>query len=141
MNPMMKRLFHTVRDGLFIIGRDGVVRFGNEAAQCLIPCVIDAPMPNPALRPGGFASVRVTAGALQAVVLPQSAVQSDGQGNFVYTINAKNEAVRTPIKTGDVSESGILITSGLKGDERVVLTAGAFLSPGQKVIPNLQKTR
>lgn len=96
---------------------------------------------NPALRPGGFASVRVTAGALQAVVLPQSAVQSDGQGNFVYTINAKNEAVRTPIKTGDVSESGILITSGLKGDERVVLTAGAFLSPGQKVIPNLQKTR
>lgn len=49
MNPMMKRLFHTVRDGLFIIGRDGVVRFGNEAAQCLIPCVIDAPMPNPAL--------------------------------------------------------------------------------------------
>ena len=49
MNPMMKRLFHTVRDGIFIVGRDGVVRFGNEAALCLIPCRVGVAMPNPAL--------------------------------------------------------------------------------------------
>lgn len=96
---------------------------------------------NPALRPGGFASARIIAGGLNAVMLPQSAVQSDAQGNYVYTLNAKNEAVRTAVTTGDVSESGVAITSGLAGTERVVLTAGAFLNPGQKVIPNLQKLK
>ncbi len=94
---------------------------------------------DPALRPGGFASARIIAGGITAVVLPQSAVQSDNQGNYVYTINAKNEAVRTPVTTGEVTEAGVAITSGLSGNERIVLTAGAFLNPGQKVIPNLQK--
>ncbi|AJP74630.1 efflux RND transporter periplasmic adaptor subunit [Sphingomonas hengshuiensis] len=91
-----------------------------------------------ALRPGGFASARIVAGATQAVTLPQSAIQSDAQGNFVYTLNAKNEAVRVPVTLGEVSEAGVAIASGLAGNERVVLTAGAFLNPGQKVIPNLQ---
>ncbi|UYY56928.1 efflux RND transporter periplasmic adaptor subunit [Sphingomonas sp. S2-65] len=96
---------------------------------------------NPALRPGGFASARIVAGGVTAVVLPQSAVQSDGQGNYVYTVNAQNVAVRAPVTTGDVTEQGVAITSGLSGNERVVLTAGAFLNPGQKVIPNLQKLK
>ena len=96
---------------------------------------------DPALRPGGFASTRIVAGAQTAVILPQSAVQSDAAGNYVYTLNAKNEAVRTGVTTGEVSEAGVSITSGLAGTERVVLTAGAFLNPGQTVIPNLQKLK
>ncbi|UZK65399.1 efflux RND transporter periplasmic adaptor subunit [Sphingomonas sp. M1-B02] len=96
---------------------------------------------DPALRPGGFASARIVAGASTSVILPQSAVQSDNAGNFVYTLNAKNEAVRTAVTTGEVSETGVAITSGLSGTERVVMTAGAFLNPGQKVIPNLQKLK
>ncbi|MES2987538.1 MAG: efflux RND transporter periplasmic adaptor subunit [Pseudomonadota bacterium] len=94
---------------------------------------------DPALRPGGFASARIIAGGVTAVMLPQSAVQSDGSGNYVYTINAKNEAVRTPITTGEVTEAGVAITAGLNGSERIVLTAGAFLNPGQKVIPAVKK--
>jgi len=94
---------------------------------------------DPALRPGGFASARIVAGATQAVVLPQSAVQSDERGNYVYLIDDKNQAVRRAVTTGDVSDAGVAITSGLSGMERVVLTAGAFLNPGQKVIPVLQK--
>lgn len=94
---------------------------------------------NPALRPGGFASARIVAGAVTSVVLPQSAVQSDQQGSFVFILNDKNEAVRRDVKTGDVSDQGVRIVSGLTGNERVVLTAGAFLNPGQKVIPQLLK--
>jgi HlyD family secretion protein len=90
---------------------------------------------DPALRPGGFASARIVNGSDSAVILPQSAIQSDPQGNFVYTLDAKNQAVRTPIVTGAVSDAGIAIDRGLTGNERVVLTAGAFLNPGQKVIP------
>lgn len=49
MNPLMQRLFHAVRDGLFIISRDGLVRFANEAALCLIPSRLGMPTPNPDL--------------------------------------------------------------------------------------------
>ncbi len=38
MNPMMRRLFHTVRDGLLIVSRDGILRFANEQANRLMPC-------------------------------------------------------------------------------------------------------
>jgi HlyD family secretion protein len=96
---------------------------------------------DPALRPGGFASARIVAGGVTAVMLPQSAVQSDNEGNFVYVIDDKNQAARRGVTTGDVTEAGVAITSGLNGTERVVLTAGAFLNPGQKVIPNLQKSK
>ncbi len=94
---------------------------------------------NPALRPGGFASARIVAGSVTSVILPQSAVQSDQLGTYVYILNDKNEAVRRDVKTGDVSDQGVRIASGLTGNERVVMTAGAFLNPGQKVIPQLQK--
>lgn len=94
---------------------------------------------NKALRPGGFASTRIHSGGQVAPMLPQSAIQSDAKGNFVYILNAKDEAQRRPITTGDVSDAGVAITSGLNGTERVVITAGAFLNPGQKVRPNLTK--
>ena len=90
-----------------------------------------------ALRPGGFASARIVAGGGVAPMLPQSAIQSDVKGNYVYILNAKDEAERRAVTTGDVSDTGVAITSGLTGTERVVLTAAAFLNPGQKVKPNL----
>ena len=82
-------------------------------------------------------AARITAGGAVAPLLPQSAIQSDAKGNFVYILNAKDEAERRAVTTGEVSDAGVAITSGLTGTERVVLTAGAFLNPGQKVIPNL----
>lgn len=94
---------------------------------------------NKALRPGGFASTRIIAGGIRAVMVPQSAVQSDDKGNYVYIIDDKDQAARVSVTTGEVTEEGVAISSGLSGTERVVLTAGAFLTPGQKVKPILQK--
>jgi len=94
---------------------------------------------NPALRPGGFASAQIITGSDNAVILPQSAIQSDAQGNYVYTLDRDNKAVRTPVVTGAVTDAGVSVTQGLTGNERVVMTAGAFLNPGQKVIPQLLK--
>ena len=96
---------------------------------------------NPALRPGGFASASLNAGGSQAPLLPESAVLSDGKGNFVYLVDDKNKAVRRDVKVGEVSDAGVAIASGLGGTERVVVSAGAFLNPGQVVKPQLQKAR
>lgn len=88
-----------------------------------------------ALRPGGFASVTIVAGSQQAPVLPESAILSDERGSYVYVVNQNNKVDRRPVKTGAVTPAGIAVVEGLSGQERVVLRAGGFLSPGQAVKP------
>ncbi|HKX92004.1 MAG TPA: efflux RND transporter periplasmic adaptor subunit [Sphingomicrobium sp.] len=90
---------------------------------------------DPAMRPGGFAEARITGGTTTAPLLPQSAVLSDDRGNYVYIVNAKNEVERRPIKVGTVEDAGVTVIEGLSGNEAVVLSAGPFLNPGQKVKP------
>jgi HlyD family secretion protein len=89
----------------------------------------------PDVKPGGFAEARVTAGSTTAPTLPQSAVLSDDKGNYVYIVNGKNQVERRDIKIGTVNEAGVTVASGLSGSERVVLSAGPFLNPGQKINP------
>ena len=93
---------------------------------------------SPAIRPGGFAEARISAGATTAPLLPQSAVLADNDGNYVYVVNDKNEAERRAVKVGAVDGSGVSIISGLTGQEVVVVSAGPFLNPGQKVTPKRQ---
>ena len=93
---------------------------------------------NTALRPGGFAAAEVAGGVGDVPVLPESAVQSDTKGNFVYIIGAGNKVTRRDVKIGDVDDRGVTVLSGLAGTERVVAAAGAFLNEGDKVKPDLQ---
>jgi RND family efflux transporter MFP subunit len=95
----------------------------------------------PAMRPGGFAQASITAGSTTAPLLPQSAVLSDDKGNYVYIVNGKNEIERRNIQIGTVNENGVTVTSGLSGNEPVVLSAGPFLNPGQKVKPRREAAR
>lgn len=90
---------------------------------------------DPALRPGGFASAQIRSGAVTAPILPESAILSDQQGAFVYVVDKANKATRRAVKTGDVMAEGIVIASGLSGNERVVMRAGGFLNPGDVVRP------
>jgi len=96
---------------------------------------------DPAIRPGGFAEAKISAGATTAPLLPQSAVLSDEKGNYVYIINGKNEVERREVKIGTVDDQGVTIAQGLTGQESVVLSAGPFLNPGQKVSPKRQAAR
>jgi HlyD family secretion protein len=93
---------------------------------------------DPIIRPGGFAEARIAAGATTAPLLPQSSVLSDDRGNYVYIVNGKNEVERRDVKIGEVGEAGVSIIAGLSGREAVVLSAGPFLNPGQKVNPKRQ---
>jgi HlyD family secretion protein len=94
-----------------------------------------------ALRPGGFASAQIAAGATTAAILPESAVLHDEKGNYVYLVDSANKAVRRDIKTGSVTSTGVPILEGLNGTERVVAYAGSFLSQGESVIPKLLKAK
>lgn len=88
-----------------------------------------------ALRPGGFAEARIVAGASRSPLLPESAVLNDDAGNYVYVIDAQNKAQRRAVTIGQVTNAGVTISAGLTGQERIVVSAGAFLSPGDVVRP------
>ena len=92
-----------------------------------------------ALRPGGFAAASIVGGSAYQPELPDSAIQSDDRGNYVYVVGKGDLVERRDVKLGQVSDAGVAIASGLDGTERVVLSAGGFLAPGQKVKPIVRR--
>lgn len=94
---------------------------------------------NPAIRPGGFASASIISGSSAAPLLPDSAVQSDPKGSFVYIVDNRGMVQRRDVTVGQVSDAGVAVTSGITGTEKIVTSAGAFLVPGQKVKPEMLK--
>lgn len=93
-----------------------------------------------ALRPGGFASTKIVSGAADVPLLPESAVQTDSKGSYVYIVGPQNKVVRREVTVGDVTDVGATILTGLTGQESVVVSAGAFLNPGEVINPQRVKT-
>ena len=95
------------------------------------------------LRKEWFSNVRadVLAGTVVAPVLSESALQSDAAGSYVYVVGADNKVVRRNVKTGAITEKGVIVLEGLDGSERVVERAGAFLQAGETVKPKLAPKR
>ena len=93
-----------------------------------------------ALRPGGFASTKIVSGAADVPLLPESAIQSDPKGSFVYIVDSHNKVVRRDVTVGDVTDAVVTVLSGLTGQEAVVVSAGAFLNPGESIIPQRVKS-
>lgn len=93
---------------------------------------------DPALRPGGFASIELSSGTVVAPRLPESAIMSDDRGSYVFIVDSDNTVVRRPVEVGMISDEGIVVESGLQGNERVVLRAAGFLTEGEQVRPVTQ---
>jgi RND family efflux transporter MFP subunit len=89
--------------------------------------------PDPALRPGAFASGEVTVGKANRPVLPQTAVLSDLQGSYVFVVTADKVVERRAVRIADTTTAGVVIGDGLKGDEQVISLAGGFLRAGERV--------
>ena len=96
---------------------------------------------DPALRPGGFATVALAGDTTVSPRLPESAILSDDQGSYVFIVDGEDTVVRRPVEVGTISDEGIAIASGLDGSERVVLRAGGFLTEGDKVRPVAEAAR
>ncbi len=93
------------------------------------------------LRPGGFANAVIRAGAFTAPMLPESAIMNDEKGSFVFIIGNGNKVERRDVVQGLVTDKGVAIASGLRGDELIVLRAGGFLNPGEVVKPKVLKEK
>lgn len=84
--------------------------------------------------PGRFVRVRLILETKEAAVLvPADVPQMSAKGAFVYVIKDDSTAELRPIKTGQRQGDLIVVTEGLKADERIVTAGQMLLMPGGKV--------
>jgi len=95
------------------------------------------PNPDHALWPSEFVRVRFILDNLKdANLVPSQAVQISQSGPFVFVVKPDNTVDLRQVKPGQRQEGDtIVIESGLKTEEAVVVTGQLALAPGTKVDP------
>lgn len=99
---------------------------------------LKAEFPNPQrlLLPGTFVQVRLPqAVAENVIVVPQRAVVTGPQGQFVLLVGADNKAMPRPVKVGAMAGTNFVIEDGLKGGETLIVNGVQKARPGATVKP------
>jgi multidrug efflux system membrane fusion protein len=85
------------------------------------------------LWPGQYVTAHVTVQTLKdAVVIPQGAIVTQNNGNFVYVVGEGNAARQVPVKRIHADGDQVVVT-GLQGNEQVITEGKQNLRPGGKV--------
>lgn len=115
----------------------GKVNFLNiEVDQTTDTITVRAQFPNPEgfLVDGEFVNVTVEQEKPQeALVIPQSAMQTDQAGSYVLLVNSQDAAEQRRIEVGQSYGPSIVVTSGLKAGDRVIVEGIQKVRPGEKV--------
>lgn len=96
--------------------------------------------PNRTLIPGFFVRVKVPKGLKPAasLLVPNRVIAEDQSGKYLLTVNKDNVVEQVRITTGQLLTGGLrVVASGLKADDRVVLSTNSRAIPGGKVVPKL----
>jgi membrane fusion protein, multidrug efflux system len=95
----------------------------------------EVPNPDGFLRPGQFVRVVLKGASFpNAVTVPQRSVMEGPQGKFVYVVDEKSTAQARPVEAGQwAAGDRWIITSGLKGGERVIVDGVMKIGPGAPV--------
>jgi membrane fusion protein (multidrug efflux system) len=93
------------------------------------------PNPDRMLLPGMFARVEATLGEREAMLVPEEALVTTPEGNFVWRVGAGDEAERVPVEVGMREPGRVELKSGLSPGDRIVTAGTHKLRPGAKVKP------
>jgi HlyD family secretion protein len=92
------------------------------------------------LLPGAFVTAEITLGRQGGeVIVPQRAVVTEG-GKAAVFVAADGKMKKTPVETGDKLTEGILIKTGLKAGDRVVVGPAEMLKDGAVLPAYLAKS-
>ncbi len=96
------------------------------------------PNPDGMLTPGLFARVRLLGGTQKdALLINEQAVLTDQDRRYVYIVGDKNSAERRDVKLGPHVEGLLVVESGLKPGDRVIINGmRKIFFPGQPVNPH-----
>jgi len=116
--------------------RGGTLTFIDNTVQDGTGTVkLRATVPNADWRfwPGRFVKVRLVLGTRKdAVLVPATATQTSAKGPFVFVVKGDSAELR-PVSVGQRQGDLVVISSGLKGGERVVTAGQLGVTPGGKV--------
>lgn len=84
-------------------------------------------------RPGQFCRVNLLSRSTERKLIPFSAIRQDSDGSYVYSVDAKNKAVRSRITTGLRFTDRIEVLSGLEDGQRIITKGFLGLKAGKKV--------
>jgi RND family efflux transporter MFP subunit len=91
------------------------------------------------LFPGLFAEVRIPLGPPKpGLVVPDTVVLSDQQGDYVFVVNAQNVVERRNVVKGPLNGSARAIEKGLTAEDRVVVNGIPNIRIGQSVQVTLE---
>ncbi|TAL60278.1 MAG: efflux RND transporter periplasmic adaptor subunit [Legionella sp.] len=96
------------------------------------------PNPEGLIYPGFFGRARlIGSGEYEAILLPDTAINTDQTKKYVYVVDKKNKVHRVYVELGPLRDSGFyIIKSGLKGNEKVVVSGIQRIRvPDQEVKP------
>ena len=117
--------------------RMGVLDFSGDVVDPATGAVaLRARVPNPErqLLPGTYVTLKATLGEQRGVFLvPQSAIQRDPVGAYVLVVPQDGKLVRKPVVTGQQQGANWVVTDGLAGGDRVVVSGVQKAQPGQPV--------
>ncbi|MBB5685361.1 efflux RND transporter periplasmic adaptor subunit [Sphingobium boeckii] len=95
--------------------------------------------PNRDLRPGGFATVRLSVSLRDALAVPESAVRNDASGSSVMALDKANRIRVTPVKTGARAGGWVVLASGPPAGTRVLTGGQGFVLDGDTVKPQVAR--
>ncbi|WP_249780672.1 efflux RND transporter periplasmic adaptor subunit [Bradyrhizobium sp. dw_78] len=133
-----------------LYGQTGQLNFvNNTIAQNTDTISLRGTIPNPAMQ--GFSATEgavreLTDGEFVTVMLegvqpvdvlaiPRSAVLSDQQGEYVFTVGADNKAEQRRIQLGQSTSTIAAVTSGISLGDKVIVEGLQRVRPGQPVAP------
>jgi membrane fusion protein (multidrug efflux system) len=97
-----------------------------------------AEFPNPkrTLLPGMYVRARLEQGVdEQAITVPQQAVVRSAEGSAVFVVGPDNKVTSQPVTAEESQGKNWVITSGLKGGERIMVEGFQKTKPGGTVAP------
>lgn len=88
-----------------------------------------------ALLPGFFVRIRVPTSdkAVASLLVPNRAIGSSQQGKYLLVVNGQDEVEQRFVQTGAAVGELRVIESGLKPDDRVIVSGAGRAVPGRKV--------
>lgn len=128
-----------VLEGGAVYSKPGKLLFSDLAVDPATGSVsLRAEFPNPKheLLPGMFARIRFPeASADNSIRVPQRAVQTGPQGQFVMVVDTAGMVAPRPVKTGGMAGSDFIIAEGLTPGDRVIVNGLQKARPGAPVKP------
>ena len=92
--------------------------------------------PDGVFAPGMFGRLRVSgSGRYQAILVPDSAVQTDQSEKFVWVASADDIALPASVELGPIVDGLRVVRNGLSPDSRVIVNGTQFVRPNSPVSP------